>query len=139
VALAPAQQRIRVRFPAQHLLPYVASNLVEYASLALLPVYRDFINGWFSTHVRWIVVPIAAGQLAISALLVAPKRWRALGVAGAVTFLAAIAPLGVGSGFPFSVWFSAAIILSAREVVRVSPTQVPRSSDSERMTGAANS
>jgi hypothetical protein len=112
---------------------------VDYAPLAIIPAYRVFINGWFSTHVRWMVLPIAAGQLAISGLLLAPKPWRMLGVAGAIAFLAGIAPLGVGSAFPFSIWFGAAVVLSARDGVRVSRTQFPSSSDGERMRTVANS
>ena len=83
---------------------------VEYGDLALLSWYRDFIHGWFSRHIELFVLPIAAGQLAVAILLVGPRSWRRLGVAGAVVFLLAIAPLGVGSAFPFSFTLSAALI-----------------------------
>jgi len=114
------------------------SVYVEYAALAIIPAYRDFISGWFSTHVRWMVLPIAVGQLAIAALLVTPKPWRKLGVVGAIVFLAGIAPLGVGSAFPFSIWFGAAVVLSARGGVSISRTQVPPSSDERDLRSTAN-
>jgi hypothetical protein len=96
--------RVAVQNPAAY---------VEYAALTPFAIYRDFIGGWFSTHVRWMVLPIAAGQLAIAILLMRQRPWRDLGVAGAVIFLAAIAPLGVGAGFPFSVTFGAAVIVAS--------------------------
>jgi hypothetical protein len=43
-------------------------------------------------------------------------RW--LGAAGAWLFLAAISPLGVGSGFPFSIVFGAALFV-ALDVARI--------------------
>jgi hypothetical protein len=58
-----------------------------------------------------MVLAIAGGQLAIAILLVRSWPWRALGVFGALVFLMAIAPLGVGSAFPFSATFSAAILM----------------------------
>ena len=91
------------------------SAYVEYAPLALLDVYRNFINGWFSQHVRLMVLPIACGQLAIAVLLLMPRPWRSLGIVGAIAFLLGIAPLGVGSAFPFSLTFIAALLLMNRE------------------------
>jgi hypothetical protein len=82
---------------------------LEYAALTPFAVYRRFITGWFSGHTREMVLAIAGGQLAIAILLVRSWPWRALGVFGALVFLMAIAPLGVGSAFPFSATFSAAI------------------------------
>jgi hypothetical protein len=84
---------------------------VEYASLAISSFYRDFILGWFSEHVRLLVLPVALGQFIIAVLLMTPRPWRSLGVFGAVTFLVAIAPLGVGSAFPFSFTAGVALIV----------------------------
>ena len=87
---------------------------VDYATLTPSAIYRDFILGWFSHHVRLLVWPIAIGQAAIAVLLASrPLAARWLGVLGAVAFLLAIAPLGVGSGFPFSLTFGAALLVSA--------------------------
>ena len=86
----------------------------EYAALTPFAVYKNFINGWFSAHAREMVLVIAVGQLAIAVLLMLPRPWRVLGVLGAIVFLMAIAPLGVGSAFPFSLTFIAAIVVMDR-------------------------
>ena len=89
------------------------SIYLEYADLTPSLHYRSFILGWFSQHVQLVVLTIAAGQLAIAALLALRGRTsRRLGVAGAVIFLLAIAPLGVGAGLPFSLTFSIALLVS---------------------------
>ena len=86
---------------------------LDYATLTPSAWYRDFILGWFSSHVRPMVIAIAAGQAVIALLLaLADSRAQRLGAAGAITFLLAIAPLGVGSGFPFSVVFSACVLVA---------------------------
>lgn len=72
---------------------------LDYALVAWSDAYRSFILGPFSHHVRAVVIPIAAAQLAI-ALLVSPGAAVRLGLAGAIVFLVAIAPLGRGSAFP---------------------------------------
>lgn len=83
---------------------------LEYGDLTVSTWYRNFINGWFGRHIQLVVLSIAAGQLAITVLLARPREWRRIGVAGAVIFLLAIAPLGVGSAFPFSLTLSAALV-----------------------------
>jgi hypothetical protein len=90
-----------------------------FGELALLPAYRDFIYGWFRDHTAWLLLPIAIGQLAIAILLI-PKSTmlRRLGVVGAALFLLAIAPLGVGSAFPFSLTYIAALIVMERRLER---------------------
>lgn len=75
---------------------------LAYGGLTPSALYRDFINGWFSTHIQPVVLSIAVGQLIIAILLARGGPARRLGVVGASVFLLAIAPLGVGSGFPFS-------------------------------------
>ncbi len=74
--------------------------------------YRDFIHGWFLEHTPLLLLPIAAGQLAIALLLLANTHLsRRLATAGAIVFLLAIAPLGVGSAFPFSLTYSLALVV----------------------------
>jgi hypothetical protein len=87
---------------------------LEYATLTPVPAYARFITGWFALHIQDMVIAIALGQFAIAALLVQRRPWRVLGVVGAIIFLLAIAPLGVGSAFPFSLTFIAAIIVMDR-------------------------
>jgi uncharacterized membrane protein YwaF len=95
---------------------------LDYATLTPSAWYRDFINGWFSQHIQATVIAIAIGQAIIAAVLSSSRsslRW--VGAAGAWIFLAAIAPLGVGSGFPFSLTFGAALLVSLEDVVVRSP------------------
>lgn len=87
---------------------------LEYATLTPSALYRTFIEGWFAAHVAPMVLAIAAGQALIAVFLAGPRAARWAGVLGAVVFLAAIAPLGVGSAFPFSLIFGAAIVLMHR-------------------------
>lgn len=79
------------------------SSYLFYEQLALLQLYRDFIAGWFSEHVRAMVLPIAFGQLLIAGGMFFGGRWLKLAIIGVVIFGLAIAPLGVGSAFPCSV------------------------------------
>ena len=81
--------------------------------------YRDFINGWFRDHVLLAVGAIATGQLLIGAGMMAGRRWLAFSCLVIIIFLIAIAPLGVGSAFPFSITVSIAVFLVYRYYRRV--------------------
>jgi hypothetical protein len=76
---------------------------LEYAPLAWSPWYRDFILGPFARHITPIVATIAVGQAAIAVGVSLAGRAARLALIGAVVFLVAIAPLGIGSGFPATV------------------------------------
>ena len=91
-------------------------DYVDYGGFTPFALYREFIYGWFSRHVRMLVLPIAAGQLAIAVLLTRSWPWRELGIAGAVLFLLGIAPLGVGSAFPFSFLLIGALLVMERRL-----------------------
>jgi hypothetical protein len=82
---------------------------LEYARWALEP-YRRFILGPFARHVGVMVGAIAFGQAAIAVLVALRGRLVTLGLAGAMVFLLAIAPLGRGSAFPFSLIVSFAAL-----------------------------
>jgi hypothetical protein len=76
---------------------------LDYAGLTFSNWYRDFIQEWFSRHITLAVGFIATCQalIAISMLL---RGWIfKTGVIGAIIFLLAIAPLGVGSAFPCTI------------------------------------
>ena len=76
------------------------SDYLNYAGLAWLGLYRNFINGWFALHIQVLVGVIATcqGLIAISMLL---KGWIfRVGCIGGMLFLLAILPLGIGAGFP---------------------------------------
>jgi hypothetical protein len=83
---------------------------LEYARWAVQP-YRQLILGPLARHIGVFVGAIALGQLAIAILVALRGRAVSLGIAGAIAFLLAIAPLGQGSAFPFSLTTSIAAAL----------------------------
>ena len=88
---------------------------LDYANLTWSDGYRNFINGWFSEHIQIAVGFIATcqGLIAISMLL---KGWIfRIGSIGAIIFLLAILPFGVGSGFPCTAIMAAAIVILLRK------------------------
>ena len=84
---------------------------LEYERFAVLESYRVFIRGRFAEHTRPMVVSIATGQLAIAIGMFADRKLTEMAIVGTVVFSLAIAPLGVGSAFPCSVWLAIAAIL----------------------------
>jgi hypothetical protein len=87
------------------------NDYLQYADLNLSSWYRDFINGWFSRHIPLAVGIIATsqGMIALSMLL---KGWIfKIGCIGGIIFLLAIAPFGVGSGFPCTIIFAMALVI----------------------------
>jgi hypothetical protein len=98
---------------------------LAYGGLTPSPVYRDFIAGWFSTHIQPFVLSIAVGQLTIAILLSRAGDARWLGVMGASVFLLAIAPLGVGSGFPFSLIGIASLLVMEWRLLPVPSPESP--------------
>lgn len=73
-----------------------------------IPLYQDFINGWFS-HYNHIIIPlIAVGQFFISIGMLLHGWWVKLACIGSIVFLLSIAPLMVGAAFPFSLTVSIA-------------------------------
>jgi hypothetical protein len=91
------------------------NDYLQYADLNLSSWYRDFINGWFSRHIPLIVGFIATcqGLIALSMLL---RGWIfKTGCVGGIIFLLAIAPFGVGSGFPCTITFAVALFILFRK------------------------
>jgi hypothetical protein len=88
---------------------------LDYAGLTFSDLYRDFIEEWFSWHITLAVGFIATCQalIAVSMLF---KGWIfRTGSIGAIIFLIAIAPLGVGSAFPCTLIMAVAMWLLLRE------------------------
>jgi hypothetical protein len=88
---------------------------LEYADLTWSTWYRDFINEWFSRHIPLTVgmIAICQGIIAISMLL---KGWFfRIGTIGAIIFLLAILPLGVGAGFPCTAIMAVALLILLRK------------------------
>lgn len=84
---------------------------LEYADLTFSGWYRSFINSWFSQH-----IPLAVGFIAtcqgLIALSMLSKGWLfRIGCTGGIIFLLAIVPFGVGSGFPCTLIFAAALVI----------------------------
>ena len=76
---------------------------LEYARLAAFSWYQTFILGFFMEHTTAIVATIAVGQLVVAVLMSLRGRAVYWGLAGAITSLIAIAPLGSGAAFPSTV------------------------------------
>lgn len=91
---------------------YAPQTYVGNARYALLDVYRNFIEGWFSEHVGLVVGIISFAQLMITVGLVAGGWAARVALVGAIMFFVAIAPLGVASAFPSSlIWAAGAFVL----------------------------
>lgn len=92
--------------------------VTAYGTLALLPVYRDFIKGPFAEHATGILLGIAIFQLLIAILLTQSGRALLAAVIGGVIFFAAIAPLGVGSALPATLLYGVGLVVLYRRLVR---------------------
>jgi hypothetical protein len=86
-----------------------------YAPTALSDWYSDLIKGvWFATNGKYLIGTIAAGQ-GIIALGVCLKGWiYRWSLIGAIVFLLAIMPLGMGSAFPCTISMAVAALLLLR-------------------------
>jgi hypothetical protein len=76
---------------------------LEYGELTPLPLYREFINGFFAQHIKSLVSVAAAGEFLIFVGLILNKGWVKSACIGGIIFGLAISPLGVGSAFPATV------------------------------------
>jgi len=86
------------------------------ADLTFFNFYREFILGWFSGHITEAVGFIATCQALIAISMILKRWWLKAGGIGAIIFLLAIAPLGVGSAFPCTV-----ILAGAMYIVLMAP------------------
>ena len=85
-----------------------------FAKLAI-PLYSNFINGWFSQHNHILIPLIATGQLLIGIGMLLKGYWVKMACIGAILFFISISPLMVGSAFPFSIPVSIAALLILRK------------------------
>ena len=79
---------------------YTPGVYLEYSRFAFLSLYKDFINGFFSAHIREFVVPIAISQFLIAVGLLLNNVWTKFACFAGILFGLAIGPLGIGSAFP---------------------------------------
>ena len=89
------------------------NDYLNYSEMAVT-WYKSFIDGWFKDHITIVVVTIAIGQALIAIGMILNGTLVRLAAIGAILFLIGIAPLGVGSAFPFSITVSAAAWLIIR-------------------------
>src|SRR6476469_2380834 len=75
-------------------------DYLEYADLTWIGWYASFIKGWFARHILLAVGVIATGQALIALSMLFRGLMYTMGCVGAIIFLVAILPLGVGAGFP---------------------------------------
>lgn len=90
------------------------SLYVEAFGPQAFPIYRTFIYAVFARHTALFVIAIALGQLAVGAAVFAHRRWRKLGYLGAIAFLVAITPLGIGAAAPSTLIFAIGMALLLR-------------------------
>ena len=76
------------------------SDYLAYADLAV-PLYRDFINGWFKNYIKEMVTMISIGQGLITVGMAFKGILVKLAAIGSIIFFLSISPLGVGAAFPF--------------------------------------
>ena len=90
-------------------------DYLSYANLTFLPLYKTFILGWFSEHIRLSVGVIATAQ-AFIAIALLMKGWiYKAGLIGAILFLIAIIPLGVGSAFPCTLLLAIGLVMLRKQ------------------------
>ena len=90
-------------------------DYLSYADLTFLPLYKTFILGWFSEHIRLSVGVIATAQ-AFIAIALLMKGWiYKAGLIGAILFLIAIIPLGVGYAFPCTLLLAIGLVMLRKQ------------------------
>ena len=88
---------------------------LDYAKYAI-PLYKKIILGEFSNHITGYVLCIAAGQLMIGLGLLSRRYIVKAACFAGIIFLLAIAPLGRGAAFPFSITASIALFILYRHM-----------------------
>ena len=86
-------------------------SYLDYADFTFLDMYKQFISGWFSKHIATVIALIATCQALIAISMLLKNFFFKIGAVGAIVFLIAIAPLGVGAAFPCTVIMAIALIV----------------------------
>jgi len=90
---------------------YSPETYLGEADLTFFNFYKEFILGWFRQHITDAVKFIATCQALIAVSMLLKGWWLKAGGIGAILFLLAIAPFGVGSAFPCTVILAVAMYL----------------------------
>lgn len=88
---------------------------LTYAQLDAIPLYEAFINGFFSKHITAFFFAISIGQYLIAPGLILNKSWTKIACIGGIMFGLAIAPPGVGSAFPATVFMAITFFILLRK------------------------
>lgn len=79
---------------------------LDYANYTFIGFYKDIILGVFSENIILIVISIAFCQALIAISMIGRGWLFKTGTIGAIIFLLSIAPFGVGSGFPCTIFMA---------------------------------
>jgi hypothetical protein len=85
-----------------------------FGELSFHNFYSDFIYGSFAEHIKLYILIISAGQMLIAAGLVLKRHYTGIACLGGIIFGFAIAPLGIGSAFPSTVFMAIAFLILLR-------------------------
>ncbi|MBO0340460.1 MAG: hypothetical protein VX798_03625 [Bacteroidota bacterium] len=86
-----------------------------YATLTPFEGYHNFIIHWFKSNIVTTVTLISIGQGLIAFGIILKGMVVKIACAGAILFFIAIAPLGIGSGFPATLIAAAATFLIVKK------------------------
>ena len=92
---------------------YSPTDYLDYSRYAI-PLYKHIIQGAFAKQITGYVNCIAGGQLLIGLGLLSKDIIVKTACIGGIVFLIAIAPLGMGAAFPFSITASIGLWLLNR-------------------------
>lgn len=82
---------------------------------SIIPLYSNFIHGWFKANITGFVTFVAIGQAFIAYGMLLHDWWVKIASIGAIIFLLSIAPLGLNAAFPFSITMSVAAFLTMKK------------------------
>lgn len=79
----------------------------------VLTDYKNFIYGAFQENPALYVIPIGIGQILAGVLLLLKNVWLKAAIMGGIVFFIAIAPLGIGSAFPTTIFLAFGLVVLA--------------------------
>ncbi|HZY82089.1 MAG TPA: hypothetical protein VFE50_21340 [Cyclobacteriaceae bacterium] len=82
-----------------------------FADTTFLPLYSEFIRGFFARQTTVVVSAIAIGQLYIGTSMLLENLRFKLGCIAGLIFGVAIAPLGIGAAFPSTIILSLSFLV----------------------------
>lgn len=89
-------------------------SYLVFGELSFHNFYAEFIYGSFAEHTLTYILIISSGQMLIAAGLIHKRHFTGLACLGGIIFGFAIAPLGIGSAFPATVFMALAFLILLR-------------------------